>query len=135
MSVKVDPPSEAELEAALGAALPLWKAIVRMVEETCSPLGQVWKPSKSAFGRMCLLQCKQRTLLYLTPDQDCVWIAIVLGERACLLAMASSLPEVIKQLLLEARPYAEGRGIRFSISSAEELPIVARLLEIKTTLT
>jgi hypothetical protein len=147
MSVKVEPSSKAELEATLGAAFPLWKAIVRMVEGTCRPLDQVWKPSKAEFGRMYLLQCKQRTLLYLTPDLDRVWIAIVLGGRASpraahalhgiygQLAMASGLPEVIKQLLLVAKPYAEGRGIRFSIRSAEELPTVARLVEIKTTLT
>ena len=135
MSVKIDPPSEAELEAALGSAFPLWKAIVCMVEATCSPLGQVWKPSKAEFRKMCLLQSKQRTLLYLTPDLDCVWIAMVLGERAFLLTMASSLPEEIKNLLLAAKPYAEGRGIRFSIRSAKELPTVARLVEIKTTVT
>ena len=133
MSVMVDPPSDAELEAALGSALPLWKATIRMVEESCSPLSLVWKPSKSEFGKLCLLQRKKRTLLYLTPDLDCVWIAIVLGEHAYGLARASGLPEVIKNLLLAAKPYAEGRGIRFSIRSAEELPTVGRLVEIKTT--
>jgi hypothetical protein len=133
MSVKVAAPSDAELEAALGSAFPLWNAVIRLVEETCSPLDQAWKPSKSEFGKLCLLQFKQRTLLYLTPDLDCVWIAMVLGERAFQLAMSSTLPVGIKQLLLAAKPYAEGRGIRFAISSAEELPTVARLLEIKTT--
>lgn len=135
MSVKVEPPSGTELEAALGPALPLWNAITRMVEETCSPLGQVWKPSKAEFGKLCLLQFKKRTLLYLTPDHEGVLIAIVLGERAFQLAMASGLPEVIKNLLLAAKPYAEGRGIRFSIRSAGELPTVAKLVEIKTTRT
>jgi hypothetical protein len=134
MSVKVYPPSEAELEAALGAALPLWHGIVQSVEATCSPLGQAWKPSKSDFGKMCLLQFKKRTLLYLTPDRDCVWIAIVLGERAFQLALASSLPAAIKNLFLTAKPYAEGRGIRFSIKSTEDLATVAKLVEIKTTL-
>lgn len=126
-------PSKTELEVTLGAALPLWNATIRMVEAACSPIGQVWKPSKSRFGRMCLLQSKKRTLLYLTPDLESIWIAIVLSERAFQLAMASSLPEGIKHLLLDAKPYTEGRGIRFAISSAEELPTVARLVEIKTT--
>ncbi len=84
---------------------------------------------------MCMLQHKKRTLLYLTPDKDRIWVAIVLGERAFQLALASSLPEVIKNLFLEARPYAEGRGIRFPIHSPEDLPAVAELLEIKTTVT
>jgi hypothetical protein len=129
----VVPPSQTELEATLGSAFPLWKAIIRRMDETCGPLGQVWKPSKADFGKMCLLQSRKRTLLYLTPDLDQVWVAIVLGERAFSLAMASSLPEQIKHLLRAAKPYAEGRGIRFSISSAGELPTVARLVEIKTT--
>jgi hypothetical protein len=132
MSVKVEPPSRAELEAALGAALPLWHGMVQSVEETCSPLGQAWQPSKSDFGKMCLLQFKKRTLLYLTPDRDCVLLAVVLGEHAFNLALASSLPEAIKNLLLTAKPYAEGRGIRFSINSTEDLPTVAKLVEIKT---
>jgi Protein of unknown function (DUF3788) len=135
MSSNVEPPTKAELEAALGSAFPLWKAIVRVVEETCNPLIKEWKPSKSEFGRMCLLQFKKRTLLYITPDIGKVWVAIVLGERAFQLAMASSLPEVIKNLLLEAKPYAEGRGIRFQVSSIKEIPIVGKLLEIKTALT
>jgi hypothetical protein len=105
-----------------------------MVEETYSPLTKLWKPSKTEFGRMCLLQHKKRTLMYVTPDRDKVWIVIVLGERAYQLALSSSLPDGIKQLLLEARPYAEGRGIRFPISSPHDVSTVARLLEIKTTL-
>ena len=133
MPLNVETPSHAELEAALGSAFSLWTAIFRMVEKTCSPLSQAWQPSKAEFGKLCLLQSRKRTLLYLTPDRDQVGIAIVLGERAFQLAMASALPEAIKHLLLAAKPYAEGRGIRFSISSAEELPTVAKLLEIKTT--
>jgi hypothetical protein len=133
MPLKVDLPSRAELEAALGSAFPLWNALNRKVEETCSPFSQVWKPSKTEFGKVCLLQSKKRTLLYLAPDREAVWIAIVLGERAFLLAMASSFPDAIKHLLLAAKPYAEGRGIRFSINSTEDLATVAKLVEIKTT--
>lgn len=102
-------------------------------ETIYAPLSVIWKPSKTEFGRMCLLQHKKRTLLYLTPAKELVWVAIILGERAFQLAMASSLPEGIKRLLLEAKPYAEGRGIRFSIRSMNELAPIVKLLEIKTT--
>ena len=117
----------------MGSALSLWAEIIRSAETIYAPLTKLWKPSKAEFGRMCLLQHKQRTLLYLTPDRGKVWIAIVLGERAYQLALSSSLPDGIKRLLLEARPYAEGRGIRFPISSPNDLSPIAKLLEIKTT--
>ena len=82
---------------------------------------------------MCLLQHKKRTLLYLTPEKEKVRVAIILGERAYELAMASSLPAKIKKMFSEARPYAEGRGIRFSINSLRDISTIETLVELKTT--
>jgi hypothetical protein len=133
MSAKVNSPNEAELRAVLDSAFALWSAVLHVVEDAYTPVDQVWKPSKTEFGRMCLLQYKKRTLLYITPDKEKVWIAIVLGDRAFALAMASSLPAAIKKMLSEAKPYAEGRGIRFPVSSLNDLPMIAKLIQIKTT--
>jgi len=82
---------------------------------------------------MCLLRHKKRTLLYMTPDKEKVWIAIILGERAYGLAMTSSLPVTIKRLFSDAKPYAEGRGIRFPVSSLSEVAMITQLVRIKTT--
>ncbi len=82
---------------------------------------------------MCLLQHKQRTLLYLTPGTEMFWVAIILGERAFQLAMSSPLPDSIKKLFVDAKPYAEGRGIRIPISSHRDIHAVADLVKIKTT--
>jgi hypothetical protein len=131
--VQTKPPTDVELKAVLGKAGTVWSGIVRAVEEKFAPLDKEWKPSKLAFGRVCLLQHKKRTLLYLIPDKEQFLVAIVLGERAYGLAMASSLPAAIKKMLSEARPYAEGRGIRFPVNSVSDIPVVAKLVEIKTT--
>jgi hypothetical protein len=133
MSAKVKPPTGAELKAALGSAAALWSGIVHVVEAVVSPLDPEWKTSKTEFGRMCLLQHKKRTLLYLTPEKQKITVAIVLGERAYGLAMASSLPAAIKKMFSEARAYAEGRGIRFVVNSASDISTVRKLAEIKTT--
>jgi hypothetical protein len=125
-------PTDAELKAALGSAMALWSGIVQAVEDTVSPLDTEWRPSKAEFGRMCLLQHKRRTLLYLTPESGKVTVAIVLGERAFGLAMASSLTAAIKKLLSEARVYAEGRGIRFSARSPSDIATIKTLVELKT---
>jgi hypothetical protein len=58
MSKKVTSPTEAELNAVLGSAGVLWSGIVQAIEERFAPLDRQWKPSKSAFGRVCLLQHK-----------------------------------------------------------------------------
>lgn len=126
-------PTDAELKAVLGKAGGAWSAIVRAVEEKFAPLDKEWKPSKLAFGRLCLLRHKKRTLLYLIPDKGQLLVAVVLGERAYELAMAASLPATIKKMLSEAKPYAEGRGIRFPVNSLSDVPVIAKLVEIKTT--
>ena len=133
MSTRDKSPTDAELKAALGCADALSSSIVHVVEDVVSPLHKEWKPSKTEFGRMCLLQHKKRTLLYLTPEKGKVRIAIVLGERAYGLAMVSSLPAAIKKMFSEAKPYAEGRGIRFSVSLRSDISTIKKLVEIKTT--
>lgn len=132
MPTKVKSATHADLKAVLGSAMALWSGIVQAVEGVLSPLETEWRPSKAAFGRICLLQHKKRTLLYLTPESERITVAIVLGERAYGLAMASSLPPAIKKLLAEARPYAEGRGIRFAATSPSAIAVVKTLVEIKT---
>ena len=69
MPAAAKPPTDAELMAILGSAGALWSGIVHAVEEMFAPLDKQWKPSEAGFGRICLLQHKKRTLLYLTPDK------------------------------------------------------------------
>jgi hypothetical protein len=125
--------SEQALASELGVAQDIWKAIIAALAEKYGPIDLEWKSSTSDFGSMCLLKHKKRTLLYLTPEKNAVRVAIVLGERAVGVAMASRLPKAIKTMLQEAKPYAEGRGIRFPVSSAADLPVVEKLVAIKTT--
>jgi Protein of unknown function (DUF3788) len=132
VSDKIKPPTDSELEVVLGGAHDLWNGIVSAVETNVSPLNKQWKPSKAEFGRICLLQHKGRTLLYMTPDKEKILIAVVLGERAAAVAANSKLPVRIKRLITAARPYAEGRGIRFPVSSSRDIPIVTQLVTIKT---
>ncbi|HEY3320218.1 MAG TPA: DUF3788 family protein [Planctomycetota bacterium] len=131
--MKPKAPSADELPKTLGPAKAVWDGIISAVAAKYSPLAQEWKPSKSDFGFMCLLKQKKRTLLYLTPDAGKIRIAIVLGERAVAIALASELPAFIRKLISEARPYAEGRGIRFDVSTADDVSLVAGLVDFKTT--
>lgn len=128
----VHPPSAEQLSAQLGPARAAWDGIIVSLEERFPRLRREWKPSRSGFGRMCLLRHGARTLLYLTPEPGAVTVGLVLGERAARAALDSDLPEDLKSLIRAARPYAEGRGIRFP-AAAGDVATVARLVEIKTS--
>src|SRR5579863_2652872 len=126
-------PSKRTLASELGEAQDLWEAIMTALAGTYGPIDLEWKPSKSDFGSMCLLKHKKRTLLYLTPEKNSIRVAVVLGERAVAVALDSRLPKAVKTMLQEAKPYAEGRGIRFSVNGAADLAVVEKLVAIKVT--
>ena len=125
-------PDDLAAELVPDAAL-VWCEIIDAVARTAGGVSQEWKPSKSGFGWMCLLRHRGRTLLYLTPDQGWIRVAVVLGERAVALALESGLPEWLKELIREARPYAEGRGIRFRIDTPADVALVRDLVALKLT--
>lgn len=124
-------PSDRVLASTLGSLQGLWTGIVNAMSERYAPLDLVWKKSKLDFGHSCRLQRKGRTLLYLMPDSGAILVAVVLGERAFHLALKSDLPAYIKKLLTDSHPYIEGRGIRFHLHTADDVPVVLRLVELK----
>ena len=127
-------PADAALAEALGDAAPVWHAILAAVSEKHGPLVLEWKPSKSTFGRMCHVVHEDRTLLYLTPERNEILIAMVLGERAVAIALTCALlPDDVKTLIANAPRYVEGRGFRFIANSMADVPVVSRLVDIKTT--
>lgn len=126
-------PSEGDLVMELGDAQSYWYKTIEMLEEKCGVLDREWKTSKLSFGWVCLLKLKKRTLLYLTPEKGKIIAAIVLGDRAANLALKSDLPENFKTMIKEAKPYVEGRGIRFPVNSDADIPVVLKLVDIKMT--
>lgn len=128
---EVRAPSAAELHRALGKSTSAWPGIISGLEERFSPLELEWRPSKLEFGRMALIRHKSRTLLYLMPMAGQLLVGVVLGERAYDIAMTSKLRASIKKMLADAKPYVEGRGIRFVVKSAADVAQVMLLVECK----
>lgn len=132
-SKAVTPPSEAVLATFLGKAQSVWTKLTTAVEKEFAPLEQLWFPAKTlSFGKYCRLMRKDRTFLYLVPERGAVMVTVILGERAFGLAMESTLPTPIKQMLKEAKVYSEGHCIRFPVKAAD-VPVVVQLVQLKMT--
>ena len=58
-------------------------------------------------------------------------MVFTLGQRAVSTARASTLPQEILSALESAREYAEGRSIRFDVTTTDDVAIVKQLVEIK----
>ena len=126
---EVRPPSAAELHAALGKSTSAWPQILSGLEEQFGPPVLEWRPSDLAFGRLCLVRCGGRTLLYLIPMAGQLLVGVVLDDDAYQRAVASGLRQGIKQMLAEAKPTGEGRGIRFVVKTEADIAEVLTLSE------
>jgi len=125
------PPSADELRHTLGPSADLWSALLQHVQSACAPLSELWNHSGAKFGWSLRLKQKDRVILYLTPQRGGFLVGLVLGERAAQSAEAGALPPLALAALTAAPKYAEGRGIRLSVTSSAALKAVQALLAFK----
>jgi hypothetical protein len=126
------PPAPDALEAALGQAAPLWSAVVADVRDLAGDLNETWSFSGARFGWSMRLVQRGRNLVYLTPREGCVLVGVALGAKAIAAAEAAGVVSVRTREIVAAAPtYAEGRGIRFEVATADDLAVARELARIK----
>ena len=124
-------PDSAALSTALGKSFALWEETVRITKELYPALIEEWAFPGSKHGWSFRLKDKKRVLIYLLPREKYFMIAMVFGEKACAEVKVSTIADHIKAMLAEARPYAEGRGVRVAIRERSGLDDIRKMLEIK----
>ena len=124
-------PDEVALATELGETKEYLDRICRFIEEKTGYLTLEWKHYGQKSGWVLKLLSKKRNLLFVGPDNGYFRLAFVFGDRAVEAVSKSQLPDSIKNELMNARKYAEGRGIRFEIKDESELESVLQLIRIK----
>jgi hypothetical protein len=124
-------PSESEVAAALGAAHPLWQALVVELARELDLDGREWKSYSPKHGWALRLKRGKRNILHLAPCAGCVHVLLILGDRAVAAARAGKLGARATRLLDEAPRYPEGTGIRLEVARAKDLPLIRKLAKIK----
>ena len=124
-------PDPGQLRDALGPAGSLWRQLLARAAQRDPSVVQLWHFAGSKYGWSLRVKRKDRIILHMTPSRGHFLAGIVLGEKAVAAARANGLPKPLLAAIEEAPRYAEGRGIRREVSSARDLRLVTRLLELK----
>jgi hypothetical protein len=122
-------PTKAELEAALGKSISVWKKMVRGLV-ACGIDSQEWGSYSIKAGWSLRLKRGDRVITYVVPCRDTFWVSFALGEKAIAAALRAKLSPKIEKVIAEARKYAEGTAVRFEVSAAD-LEVVKKLVEAK----
>jgi hypothetical protein len=124
-------PDEISLASEIGETKEVLDRICSFIETETGQLTREWKHYGQKSGWTLKLLSKKRNLLFVGPESGYFVIAFVFGDRAVEAVVKSQLPETIKNELLNARKYAEGRGIRFEIRDNKQLEDILTLIRIK----
>jgi flavoprotein len=128
---KSKPPRDNDLKAVLGNTFGLWNDLKRLIGSKFAPMSAEWGFTSKKTGWGLRLKLDKRTILYMTPCKGYFIVSFALGEKAVKAAHESGLSASVLTVIDNAKKYAEGRGVRLEIRSAEDVRNVEKLAAIK----
>lgn len=128
---KSQQPTDTELYSALGKASTTWQEFRNYIEETYGPLTNEWKLYSVKYGWTLKVLKKKRNLLFFSARKDFFIISFIFGDKAVAAAEQSNLPQEIITELVNARKYAEGRGILLEVKEQSQIEYLKELIRIK----
>jgi hypothetical protein len=124
-------PQDNDLAATLGSTFVFWNELKRLIASKFTPLSVEWGYASKKTGWGLRLKREKRTILYMAPREGYFMASFALGEKAVKAAHESDLPVSVLKVIDSAKKYAEGRGVRLEVRSAEDVRNVEKLAVIK----
>jgi hypothetical protein len=124
-------PDDQDVARALAATIDLWNELRTEIGARFSPVSETWGCSGKSTGWGLRLARPTRTIVYLTPRDGEFLASFALGERAVRAAHESGLSPTVLEAIDVAPRYAEGRGVRLVIRTADDVREIVRLAEVK----
>ena len=118
-----------DISVSLGKSYSHWKKITDQVRKAVPGVVEEWNYSR--LGWNCRLKGKKSVIIYLMPQSGQFKASFVLGGKATEHAMATDISDATKQIIKEAKVYAEGRGFRIEVKNADTASDVQKLVGIK----
>jgi hypothetical protein len=128
---KSQPPTAAELTAALGDAKALWDKLLGELADEHNLTVQEWNSYSPKAGWSLRLKLKDRNIVYLAPRTGCFLTSFVLGDKAVAAARQSGLPQSVIKTINEAKRYAEGTAVRIEMKKPKDIETIKQLAAIK----
>ncbi len=124
-------PNNEDLVAHLGATYTLWNQIIEFVYQQYPNGKEDWNFPGKNYGWSFRIKDKKRAIIYFLPRENYFKVAFVFGQKALDQILETNIADSIKNDLLSAKKYAEGRGIRIDVKNENVIPDIQNLIEIK----
>ena len=125
------PPTAEMVKEAIGNRYEDWESIVDFVKSLLKEAEEVWNYSGKNYGWGFRMKDSKRVIVYLTPGANRFFFSLVYGKDATAEALSGNISQKFKDIIMAAKVYAEGRGIRIEVAEEGLLPDLLKLVEIK----
>ena len=122
-------PNDKDLAKKLGETL--WNQIIDIVYLQYPSGKEDWNFPGKNYGWSFRIKDKKRAILYFLPREGYFKVAFVFGQKALNSILETSISDTIKNDLLAAKKYAEGRGVNIDVKNDSVISDIKKLIAIK----
>lgn len=127
VEVPSQPPSAADMRAALGDAYPKFQELVAQT----GAAGAEWRRYSKNSPWVLKVSDGKRSLFYARPEADHLRVTVLLGARAVEAALAGRVSKDLHESIRTARSYPEGRPVTVLVKRRSDLAKVEQLIAVK----
>ena len=124
-------PSVENLQVIIGKLFTIWNEIIDFVKVQYPKIIEQWSFGGKNYGWGFRLKDKKRAIIYLIPCEKYFKAAFVYGEKATNDALNSDISIEIKDIIKNAKVFAEGRGFRIDVTNENIFEDIKKLILIK----
>jgi len=124
-------PDEQAVKGAIGNTYTLWKDIKSHITGKFSTVLEEWNFPGKKYGWSFRMKYKKTHDSLHDSTAGLFYVAFVFGKKAIEPVMESTVPETIKEDLINAREYIKGRGVRIKVKNQENVETIKMLIDIK----
>ena len=130
---KLITPDDTMLAYDLEGTYQYLERIRNFIEQEYGSVIPEWKFYNKKSGWLLKLFNKKRNVMFVIPCNGFFRTSFIFGNKAVELVVQSKLPDSIKKELVEAKKYAEGRGISVPVRTQNDCDLILKLITIKLT--
>ena len=124
-------PNDKRLAETLGKSYQYWEEIKNHLKKEYGETTEEWKFYGAKYGWGLKTLLKKRNLFFFAVRGKHFAVSFIFGEKAVSAVKQSDLPKNLMEELLNAKKYAEGRGLRLEVKSRKQVEQIKKLIEIK----
>lgn len=124
-------PTKNLLAEKIGINFKYWTEIKKLVKSNYYNTHEEWKFYGKKYGWQLKTFLKKCNLFFLIPTETYFRIVFIFGDRAVEEIQKSNISEELKNIVITAKKYVEGRGLSFDINDKNYISDIKTLIEIK----